>query len=533
MNVLRIPGLSDLRGLALMAGAVLGLGTALAGAAEAQPTQWIVVTAPAFRPALEPLIDRRRAQGLKVVVIETTNALTSTEIQRSDGAPLQKRLRDLCAQFHGVNLILLAGAVIAANPEAAVQTVVPVLPGTVGRMRDQPGDYAYSLPDTNGRPTVAVGRFPAANAPQARAMVQKTLNLEDDTRPGAWRNRLFLFLGDPHGGILSDLVVDSTLADGLAQIHPSWTVRAESATASRFQMPAALLHDTVVKSLEEGELFSVFLVHSAAPAIWLTGNYFISREELALAQIPRGAGVFFTCGCYACQMSGARGEGFGLAAIRNPAGPVAVMGATGEDYSAPGMLALEGLMQPLAKPPFPSRLGEYWLAVQAGLAEAPMEDLVFRCLDQIDGSKGKVPLSVQRREHLEMWLLLGDPALRLPIPPLDVTLQTPGPVVAGKKITVCSTLPDRLAGATVHVTLERPSDAKPAGVDNAGAPAAENCARANNFVLTAGDARLTGNHFTCTLRPPAELPWTSLVLRATAATTGESALGVLTLTVGR
>jgi len=161
-----------------------------------------------------------------------------------------------------------------------------------------------------------------------------------------------------------------------------------------------------------------------------------------------------------------------------------------------------------------------------------MEELEFRFLDQIDGSKGKVSLSVQRREHLEMWLLLGDPALRLPIPPLEVTLQTPGLVVAGKPLTVRGTLPDRLAGAAVHVTLERPSGAKPASVDNAGALSAESCARANNFILTAADARLTGTHFTCTLTSPAALPWTNLVLRATAATTDESALGVLNLSVG-
>jgi hypothetical protein len=517
--------------LALMAGTVLG--TALARAAEAQPTQWIVVAAPAFRSSLDPLIERRHAQGLKIIVIDTTNALTPAEIQQGDGTLLQTRLKDLCTQFHGVSLILLAGAVMATNPETALQTVVPARPGTTGRMRDQPGDYAYSLPDTNGKPTVAVGRFPAANEQQARDMVRKTLNLEDDTRPGAWRNRLFVFMGDPNGGALGEMMIDPALAVGLAYIDPSWTVQAESATRSRFQMPAALLHDTVLKSLEEGELFSVFLVHSSAPAIWLTGNHWIGRDDLARARIARGAGVFFTCGCFACQWRGAGGEGFGLAAVRNPAGPVAVMGASGQDRSAAGMLALEGLTQPLAKPPFPSRLGDYWLAVQAGLAEAPMDGLTFRILDQIDGSKGKVPLSVQRREHLEMWLLLGDPALRLPIPPLDVTLQTQGPVVADKQLIVSGTLPDRLAGAAVRLTLERANGAEPVGVDNTNAPSAENCARANNFILTASGASVTGNHFTCALTPPSALPWTNVVLRATAATTNESALGVLTLAVGR
>jgi hypothetical protein len=230
---------------------------------------------------------------------------------------------------------------------------------------------------------------------------------------------------------------------------------------------------------------------------------------------------------------GPGGEGFGLAAIRNPGGPAAVMGATGKDYAVGVMLSLEGLMQSLAKPPFPSRLCEYWLAVQASLAEAPMDELSARLINAFGGDEGKEPLSVQRHEHLEMWVLLGDPALRLPLVPLDVTLQSPGLVVAGKPLTIHGTVPDRLARAVVHVSLERPLSAEPAGVANASAPSAENCARANNFILTSAEASRSGNEFTCTLTPPSALPWTNLVLRATADTTNESGLGVLTLAVGR
>src|SRR4051812_28705970 len=36
-------------------------------------SQWIVVTAPMFRPALKPLIEHRRAEGFKVTVLETTD----------------------------------------------------------------------------------------------------------------------------------------------------------------------------------------------------------------------------------------------------------------------------------------------------------------------------------------------------------------------------------------------------------------------------------------------------------------------------
>jgi hypothetical protein len=65
--------------------------------------------------------------------------------------------------------------------------------------------------------------------------------------------------------------------------------------------------------------------------------------------------------------------------------------------------------------PFPSRLADYWLAIQAGLARGEIDDFTFKLYDQADGTKGRVPLETQRLEHLEMWMLLGDPALRLPV----------------------------------------------------------------------------------------------------------------------
>ena len=52
---------------------------------------------------------------------------------------------------------------------------------------------------------------------------------------------------------------------------------------------------------------------------------FMTREEWSALNIPRGQGVFFTCGWFACQLGGPDGEGYGLSAMRNPRGPVAVI----------------------------------------------------------------------------------------------------------------------------------------------------------------------------------------------------------------
>ena len=69
-------------------------------AQAADPTgQWIVVTAPAFRKAIEPLSAQRKEQGLKVIVLETTDVLTAKQIADGDGAKLRKRVNKLCRDF--------------------------------------------------------------------------------------------------------------------------------------------------------------------------------------------------------------------------------------------------------------------------------------------------------------------------------------------------------------------------------------------------------------------------------------------------
>jgi hypothetical protein len=246
-------------------------------------------------------------------------------------------------------------------------------------------------------------------------------------------------------------------------------------------------------------------------------------------------------GCYACQLDN-KGDGYGLAAMRNPVGPVAVIGAAGESYSAPGQLAVEGLLGCLARPPFPRRLADYWLAIQAGLARGGMDPVTFALLDMADGTRGKVPLATQRLEHLEMWVLLGDPALRLPTVPTDISLEIAEPVTAGKALAVRGVLPIRLQGVTVHLTLERPPDSEPLDLEklplnSPGNREARqhtfmtNHQRANSFVLASTEAKAAVTNFVGSLAVPANLPWKRLICRASATLSNETALGIITVPV--
>jgi hypothetical protein len=383
--------------------------------AEPFPGRWLVVAAPAFRAELQPLIEHRIAGGFEVTTLVTTNLLSPDDIQNTNATPLRAYIRDFAKRTNSPCHVLLVGLPATAEATAAHLTVVPAMVGSVQRMRGHLTDYSLAPTNEPGTPRVAVGRFPARTADEVRAMVQKTLRLE--TQPGATNafTRVALLVGNPGGGPMAEMVVEATLQQRLQRLHPSWNVNAISCSSgSRHHIPADQARDDFINTLEAGGLFTVFMGHSSPASLWLGGDHHLTRRDLTRANMPV-PGIFFTCGCYALQFQ-PNNDGYGLAVMRQPNGPAAVIGATAESYSAPGLLAADGLLQCLRETPFPTRLADYWLAVQAGLAEGPIDTFTFNLYDQADGTKGAVPLEVQRREHLEMWMLLGDPALRLPVP---------------------------------------------------------------------------------------------------------------------
>jgi hypothetical protein len=518
---------------------VLLAGATLCLASGPETPQWIVVTPPAFREALQPLIEHRRTEGMKVHVVETREILKAEQIQQGNAELLKEHVHKLCRECQGPSYVLLVGAALATEA-AAEKTVVPALRGTIGRMKGQPSDHGYGCLDEAMMPTVAVGRFPARNAEEVRQMAQKTLKMEANCSTVAWRNRLFMVVGNPGGSTwlekrLVETYVQSAAAERLGRLHPLWDVRAiVHSSSSPFCLPAAELQASTVRYLEEGQFFAFYLGHSNDSFLWSDGVRFMDREAWSKLKISQGQGVFFTCGCYACRMSGRGGEGYGQAAMRNPDGPAAVIGAHAESYAAMGQLALDGMLKRFSDPPANSRLADYWLGVQAGLDRGEMDALTFQLLDQADGARGKTPLAVQRREHQEMWMLLGDPALRLTFPPTDIRLDVTDPQAKGERIVVKGVLPDRLAGATVRITLRRPAGSLPTGLEPLPDKPAEkrtrimteNHRRANNWVLAAQEIKASGNSFECELELPGKLAADKVIIQAYAAGEKDAAYGI-------
>src|SRR5262249_39221331 len=161
----------------------------------------------------------------------------------------------------------------------------------------------------------------------------------------------------------------------------------------------------------------------------------------------------------------------------------------------------------------------------------------YKALDAVDGD-ANIPQAVQRQEHLEMFVLLGDPALKLPALADDVHLEV-GPAVApGKTLEVTGDVPDRLRGAKVVVTLERTRSSEPTDVEPLPKEGPErakvmlaNHEKANAVELARQETALRDGKFSARLTLPDKLPWKKVVLRAYATTEKAEGQGVLALPV--
>jgi hypothetical protein len=525
--------------LAVCLGALLALPAPAAAPPPAE--QWIVVTASDFRAAVEPLAAHRRKQGMRVVVLDVGKVLSAREIRLGDARKLRARLKQRCRDHAGASYILLVGALSTRGFLQPEGTVVPALEGTIGRMKGEPSDGGYGCLNDTRLPSVAVGRMPARTREEARAMVQKTLALERDQKPGAWKRRLTILAGIPAYNPLVDRLVENLAVARFDRLHPIWSGRAiYTNPLSRFALPGDQMRKQALAYLAEGQAFTLYLGHSSAEGLYGGKANFLDRQAWERLVIPRGTGVFITFGCNGCQFRGEDGEGYGIAAIRNPRGPAAVLGSHGICFASMVQLAADGLFHRAFQGPLPRRLGPCWLALLNGVATGKIDALTYRILDAVDGDS-RTPQATQRQEHLEMFALLGDPALRLPEMLSDIHLDPVPALLPGKTLLVRGALPDHLHGARVRVTLERSPGSLPDGlVPLPHQPRAKrdstlftNHRIANNFTVSEKEVTAKAGAFTARLDVPARLPWPRLTLRVHASTEKSESMVVERLNVTR
>jgi len=477
-----------------------------ATACPAENGNWIAVVAPGLREAFQPLVEQRKAEGWEVTVIQAL----------PDPAPAMQQIAALAAKGQPC-CVVLAGDFSGEAGECTV----PQGKGVHLRMNGRPTDLPWSA-CAEGLP-VEVGRLPARNADEARVMTRKILSWSktDLARHASPSARL---LAGHHGAPPAFEKMAGGLTNVLSQrligrLPPAWRLEAAvHVDGSLWQVSGTDITSAAKQMMSAPVTLLAYMGHSGPDAAVSKTAALLSVSDWHSlpADGPR-PGLFFTCGCFSCELD-AKHESYGMAAMRAPGGPPAVIGSHGESWAAMGYLAMSGLIGSLSADPLPVRLGSLWLGVQQGLANGEISATEFALFDMADGTQGKVPLEQQRLEHMGMWMLLGDPAMRLLPPPAEIKIDPPPTPEAGKPLTVTGTVPDKLSGAALRITFERhPGTARrdlpsvpPDGPKRLTA-ARERRRLSNDAVLASVETKAAGTKFSATLALPAGLPdkpWT-------------------------
>jgi hypothetical protein len=281
-------------------------------------------------------------------------------------------------------------------------------------------DTPFADSDGDGVPDLAVGRIPAHSAKELAAVMRKVIRYEQQADHGSWEKCLNIVSGSGGFGATTDMLIAAAARNVFVQTVPSEFVIQHLACAvdAAGNLPPDIGLNAR-RRLNDGGLAWVYLGHGSPTT--LVGAWTATSKQTILStrDVPD-----LRCGphnplavliaCYTGAMDAPQNclaEDLLLAAD----GPVAVIAATRVTMPYGNTVIGYELLRACFQDR-PAALGEILrLAQQRTLA--PANDQLRSSLDAIASglSPAPVDLPAERREHVLMYHLIGDPLTRLRI----------------------------------------------------------------------------------------------------------------------
>ena len=207
----------------------------------------IIVTVPQFREALQPLVEARQNQGLRVAVVDVAQVYDAF----GAGAPGPEAIRAFVqyASSHWTapapRYLLLAGDA-SYDPrgylKGAELDLVPTQLVRTSFSGWTASDVWYALPDDKTFvPVLAVGRLPAQTAEQLATMVAKTLEYEGGDRDAVWRHDALVVADNDEPGFAE---AAKAFSAGLAGYRARVATIAGDGSATRQELSQAFAQGT-------------------------------------------------------------------------------------------------------------------------------------------------------------------------------------------------------------------------------------------------------------------------------------------------
>ena len=358
--------------------------------ASDRQADYIVIAHPDFRQSIQPLVEWRRAQGLKVTVATVDQIYD----EFSHGLADPTAIRDFLRYAHehwakpAPRYVLLVGDAsydYRDNLKAPHKNLVPTYLLDTQFVGETASDNWFVRLDDDSLPDMAIGRLPAKNTAEVEAIVEKIIGYERNSTSGRWRKRVLLVADD-------DDPAFESISDDLAEAYIPSDYRATKVYLSAFAGPEES-KARIVEEVNEGSLIVSYIGHAALD-VWAKERIFASED---IASLHNGEKLPFvvtmTCldgyfhhpeaDCLAEELLLAEGKG-----------AIACFAPTSESLPSDQDVLVKALFQALFAGDSPT-IGEAIVQAKRSLP---------------NGGHGYEDL-------IETYTLLGDPALRLKRPP--------------------------------------------------------------------------------------------------------------------
>ena len=324
-------------------------------------------------------------------------------------------------------------------------------------------DALYGDLDQDGCPDIAVGRLPAKTPQELERMLGRSIDYES-IAPGPWNDTVHVTAGVGGFGFLADTAIETVTRRFLTEGIPSYfklNVTVASCTSSYCPNPWKL-RESYIDRINQGGLFWVYIGHGQVDQL---DHFQVAKEWLPIGQTTDAAR--FRCQnrppialMLACLTGAydARVDCFSEQLLAQPQGPIAVI--SGSRVTMP--YGLSQLSSELLNGCFRDRietLGELvlqakrrvWVDDEKNSVDTSTSDASESEVFDIRKRYRKIvtemaqalnpsdhDLTLERREHVRLMNLLGDPLLKIPYPkPLE--LEIPSRATSGEVIKISGT----------------------------------------------------------------------------------------------
>jgi len=388
----------------------------------------VVVCPPAYLEALRPWIAHRTAQGHSFAFV--SNLGTATEIRQA----IRRQ-----AERSDLRYVLLVGD---AEPLAAVDPILRArsVPAFMAKAKvnvrwrstpELPTDNWYADLDDDGVPELAIGRLPVDSQQELAALVAKIIRYEQAGPAGSWRHRVNFVAGIGGFGRLLDPIVELATKKFLTEGIPDeyQTTMTYGNWRSPFCPNPYQFHDETINRFNEGCLFWVYIGHGypyQLDRVRVPGqtHHILSVSDMQKLETDRGMPIAIFLACY----TGAYDQPYDCLAeemLRASGGPVAVL--AGSRVTMPYAMAVlgSGLMDEYFRKRT-ATLGDVVLNAKIALADDAPQRAQRKLLDLLGKAVSPTPglLSEERREHVLLFNLFGDPLMRMHYPqPVEIEVD--------------------------------------------------------------------------------------------------------------